>query len=109
MDESTIHGSCLCGEVTFEVDPPFHKMVHCHCSRCRKATGTGHATNLGRSRATQVADRRGQYHALRPSHGKKLRQVVLRPLRQPSPTPHPQRQATGHSRGIAERGTADQP
>jgi hypothetical protein len=21
-------------------------MVHCHCSRCRKGTGTGHATNL---------------------------------------------------------------
>jgi hypothetical protein len=21
-------------------------MIHCHCSRCRKGTGTGHATNL---------------------------------------------------------------
>ncbi len=41
-----IHGGCICGAVKFEIDPPFAKMVHCHCSRCRKGTGTGHATNL---------------------------------------------------------------
>ena len=23
-----------------------HKIYHCHCTRCRKATGTGHASNL---------------------------------------------------------------
>jgi hypothetical protein len=46
VSESAIHGSCLCGAVTFEVSPPFQRMVHCHCSRCRKSSGTGHATNL---------------------------------------------------------------
>ena len=46
MTESTLHGACLCGEVSFELAPPFKRMVHCHCSRCRKGTGTGHATNL---------------------------------------------------------------
>ena len=46
MSESPIHGSCLCGKVTFEVGPPFLRMVHCHCSRCRKSTGAGHGTNL---------------------------------------------------------------
>jgi hypothetical protein len=46
MDESSLHGGCLCGAVTFEVAPTFKRMVHCHCSRCRKGTGTGHATNL---------------------------------------------------------------
>ena len=46
MDESTVQGSCLCGAVTFAVSPPFQRMIHCHCSRCRKGTGTGHATNL---------------------------------------------------------------
>lgn len=45
-DQSGLHGSCLCGQVTYQIDPPFHKMVHCHCQRCRKATGTGHATNM---------------------------------------------------------------
>lgn len=46
MSDSTLHGSCLCGTVSFEVDPPFQRMIHCHCSRCRKGTGTGHATNM---------------------------------------------------------------
>jgi hypothetical protein len=46
VTEQALQGSCLCGAVRFEVDPPFDKMVHCHCARCRKATGTGHATNL---------------------------------------------------------------
>jgi hypothetical protein len=46
MSESTIRGSCLCGAVKYEVAPPFKLMVHCHCSRCRKGTGTGHATNI---------------------------------------------------------------
>jgi hypothetical protein len=40
-----IRGSCLCGGVSFEVDLPFDRFVHCHCSRCRKATGTAHASN----------------------------------------------------------------
>ena len=39
-------GSCLCGAVAFEVDGPFDRFLNCHCSRCRKATGTGHASNL---------------------------------------------------------------
>lgn len=43
---TTVHGSCLCGTVAYEASGPFHVMVHCHCSRCRKATGAGHATNL---------------------------------------------------------------
>jgi hypothetical protein len=46
MSEANIRGSCLCGTVIFEVSPPFQRMIHCHCSRCRKGTGTGHATNL---------------------------------------------------------------
>jgi hypothetical protein len=46
MTEASLHGGCLCGAVTFEIQPPFPRMVHCHCSRCRRSTGTGHATNL---------------------------------------------------------------
>ena len=46
MTNTKLSGSCLCGAVSYEVEPPFARMVHCHCSRCRKGTGTGHATNL---------------------------------------------------------------
>ena len=35
-----VSGSCLCGGVRFEVEPPFRRANHCHCSRCRKQSGT---------------------------------------------------------------------
>lgn len=41
-----LEGSCLCGAVRYQVDAPLKAIHHCHCSRCRKATGTGHASNL---------------------------------------------------------------
>jgi hypothetical protein len=43
--QMNVGGSCLCGKVRFEVTLPFKHFVHCHCSRCRKATGSAHATN----------------------------------------------------------------
>ncbi|GAB3332156.1 GFA family protein [Marilutibacter aestuarii] len=46
MSGSTLQGGCLCGAVRFEATSPFRRMVHCHCSRCRRSTGTGHATNI---------------------------------------------------------------
>jgi hypothetical protein len=33
-------GSCLCGSVTYRVQGPLEELVLCHCSRCRKATGS---------------------------------------------------------------------
>lgn len=46
MTTDVLRGSCLCGAVTFEVAPPFLRFAHCHCSRCQKATGAAHASNL---------------------------------------------------------------
>jgi hypothetical protein len=46
MSQSTLKGSCLCGAVKYEVTGEPKRFYHCHCSRCRKATGTGHASNL---------------------------------------------------------------
>ena len=37
---SPVHGSCLCGRVRFELTEPFIRANHCHCSRCRKHSGT---------------------------------------------------------------------
>lgn len=34
-----MRGSCLCGAVVFEVDPPLRDAVICHCSQCRKQSG----------------------------------------------------------------------
>lgn len=35
-----LKGSCLCGSVTYRVQGPLEELVFCHCSRCRKATGS---------------------------------------------------------------------
>lgn len=32
-------GSCLCGEVTYEVAGELRPVVGCHCTQCRKTTG----------------------------------------------------------------------
>ena len=46
MANVVLHGRCLCGTVTYEVASPFLRFAHCHCSRCRRATGSAHASNL---------------------------------------------------------------
>lgn len=38
-------GSCLCGGVRFEIDGRIDAVIHCHCSLCRKASGTAYSTN----------------------------------------------------------------
>lgn len=44
-------GSCLCGEVTYEIEGEFEGFYLCHCLRCRKDTGSAHAANLFSSTA----------------------------------------------------------
>ncbi|WP_462173084.1 GFA family protein [Pseudoalteromonas xiamenensis] len=39
------HGSCLCGEVKIVVSGKIESIIHCHCSQCRKSTGSAYATN----------------------------------------------------------------
>lgn len=34
-----MHGSCLCGAVTFEVSGSLPQLYQCHCSLCRKQGG----------------------------------------------------------------------
>ena len=46
MSEQTLHGSCLCKSVRYEVSTPFMRFGHCYCSRCRKATGGVRSTNI---------------------------------------------------------------
>ena len=46
MIQADLSGSCLCGTVRYRIRGEVVRFYHCHCSRCRKATGTGHASNL---------------------------------------------------------------
>lgn len=46
MSLAEIHGSCLCGTVKYEITGTPLNFFHCHCARCRKSSGTGHASNI---------------------------------------------------------------
>ncbi len=42
----TIKGACLCGRVQYQVTGPFDVFHLCHCSQCRRSTGSAHAANI---------------------------------------------------------------
>jgi hypothetical protein len=47
-----LHGSCLCGQIRYEITQQIEEILHCHCSMCRKAHGAAF-----RTRATiQISD-----------------------------------------------------
>ena len=46
MSDIELAGSCLCGAVKYVVTGDPQNFFHCHCSRCRKSSGTGHASNI---------------------------------------------------------------
>jgi len=41
-----IKGGCLCGRVQYQVTGPFDRFHLCHCSQCRRSTGSAHAANI---------------------------------------------------------------
>ncbi|MGD8642886.1 MAG: GFA family protein [Chromatiales bacterium] len=46
MMPSETTGSCLCGQVTYAITGNLGIFQYCHCSRCRKFTGSAHSANL---------------------------------------------------------------
>jgi hypothetical protein len=52
-------GSCVCGEVAWELSGRPERMQNCHCSRCRRARSAAHATNAFYQK-DQLAWTRGQ-------------------------------------------------
>lgn len=47
MPDPPIHGSCLCGGVRFEIARAVGPFELCHCSRCRKASGSAFVAGVG--------------------------------------------------------------
>lgn len=41
-----LRGSCLCGKISYEIHGTPDVMYYCHCSMCRKASGSSCATNM---------------------------------------------------------------
>jgi len=46
MYENQIIGSCLCKKITYALKDNLGIFQYCHCSRCRKFTGSAFASNL---------------------------------------------------------------
>ena len=44
--EGAVSGSCLCGRVRYEFDPPAQRMVNCHCQRCRRSRSAVFSTQV---------------------------------------------------------------
>ena len=42
-----MRGSCLCGEIRYEIRGPLLGINYCHCRQCRKASGSAFAANAG--------------------------------------------------------------
>lgn len=71
-----IRGSCLCGGVKFEIDEVLGPFELCHCSRCRKTSGSAFL-------ATVVVSRQG----FRFLQGTELIKIYDAPIRK-SPPPY---------------------
>jgi hypothetical protein len=48
-----MNGRCLCGGVTFEVTEPFQRVSQCHCTSCKKISGSI-GTTSGRARTASI-------------------------------------------------------
>lgn len=44
--QDSLEGGCLCGAVRYAISQPFTLFQYCHCSRCRKVSGTAYAANI---------------------------------------------------------------
>ncbi len=46
MEDDKVSGSCLCGSVTYQYVGPIKVFQYCHCTRCRKYTGSAYASHI---------------------------------------------------------------
>jgi hypothetical protein len=85
-------GSCLCGAVAYAFEREGLAARHCHCSRCRKARGAAHASNLffplAGLRFTRGEDRLASYKV---PEALRFAQVFCRTCGSPMPCAQPAR------------------
>jgi hypothetical protein len=65
-----MHGSCLCGGVTFELTQPFVRISMCHCTTCKAISGgVGTATGRVPTSAVRVLTGRDLVTTYQPDEG----------------------------------------
>ena len=64
-------GSCLCGQIRYELQGELSDFGYCHCRSCRKASGSAHGANAGVARDNfKLTDTRGFLREFESSTGK---------------------------------------
>ena len=63
MQNQTLTGQCLCGAVQYTVSDEFQYALNCHCSDCRRSTGSAFKAFAGIER-TKLNITRGQEQIL---------------------------------------------
>ena len=64
-------GSCLCGQISYEIEGELSDFGYCHCTSCRKASGTAHGANAGLERSKfNLSDTNGLLREYESSPGK---------------------------------------
>jgi hypothetical protein len=64
-------GSCLCGHISYRIASELSDFGYCHCTSCRKASGSTHGANAGLQRDDfELSDPHGSLREYESSPGK---------------------------------------
>jgi hypothetical protein len=67
---TTLHGTCLCGGVKFEVDVTPERIRFCHCESCKKLSGGGGTANVrAPSTAIRIVEGEDLVQTYQPAEG----------------------------------------
>lgn len=75
--------SCLCGAVKLALQGAISSIIHCHCSLCRKSSGTAYATNgfINRNELKVIAgEEHIRHYAFKPGRLRHFCGVCASPL-----------------------------
>jgi len=105
-------GHCLCGGVRFEIHADLGPVIYCHCSMCRRASGSAFASNAsvaadafrivaGRELLSEYESSHGQFRAFcsrcgSPLYGRLNDAAILRRVRLGAIDGDPGRRAVAH-------------
>jgi hypothetical protein len=105
-----VRGSCLCGQVVYEVEGAIDVIRHCHCGRCRRARSAAHATNA-QIDPTRFRWLRGDnlLESFKVPDAERFTQTFCRECGSPMPRTYPKRPAIGIPMGSVDGDPGSRP
>lgn len=74
MGEDVIEGGCNCGQVRYTLDSPPLAVAICHCTRCRRQSGSAYSVNLvAKARTVRIEGALAFYNDPESDSGKPVR------------------------------------